>query len=78
MPFPTAWMDPEIIILSEVKVRQISYYFTYMWYLIKMIQKLICKTETNSQILKSKLGLPKGKPKGWGRQMGLTYIYCCI
>ena len=31
MPFAATWMDLEIIILSEVKVRQIPYDITYMW-----------------------------------------------
>ena len=38
MTFATTWMDLEIIILSEVKERQISYEITTMWNLIKMIQ----------------------------------------
>ena len=37
MPFAATWMDPEIVILIEVKQRQISYniYNTYMWNLKK-------------------------------------------
>ena len=31
MPFATAWMDLEIIILSEVRETQISYDITFMW-----------------------------------------------
>ena len=31
MPFAAIWMDLEIIILSEVNQRQISYDITYMW-----------------------------------------------
>ena len=38
MPFAVMWMDLEIIILSEVRQRQISYDITYMWNLKKMIQ----------------------------------------
>ena len=38
MPFAARWMDLEMIILSEVSQRQISYDITYMWNLIKMIQ----------------------------------------
>ena len=37
MPFATTWMDLEIIILSEVRQRQISHDITYMWNQ-KMIQ----------------------------------------
>ena len=31
MPFATAWIDLEIIILSEVSQRQISYDIAYMY-----------------------------------------------
>ena len=30
MPFAATWMDPEIIILSDLSQRQILYYLTYM------------------------------------------------
>ena len=35
MPFAATWMDLEIIILSEVRERQISYDIAYMWNLKK-------------------------------------------
>ena len=35
MPFVATWMDLEIIILSEVSQRQISYDIAYMWNLKK-------------------------------------------
>ena len=58
-PFAATSMDLEIIILSEVRQRQI-YDTISMWNLIKMIQKkLIYKTD--SKILKPNLWLPKGK-----------------
>ena len=44
------------------KERQISYDSTYMWNLIKMIQKNLF----TKQILKSNLWLPKGKGGGEG------------
>ena len=31
MPFAVTWMDLEILILSEVRQRQILYDITYMW-----------------------------------------------
>ena len=31
MPFVATWMDLEIIILSEIRQRQISYDVTHMW-----------------------------------------------
>ena len=39
MPLAATWMQLEIITLSEVSQRQKSYEITYMWTLIKMIQK---------------------------------------
>ena len=38
MPCATKWMDLNIIILNEVRERQISYDITYMWNLKKMKQ----------------------------------------
>ena len=35
MPFAATWMDLEIVILSEVSQRQISYGIAYMWNLKK-------------------------------------------
>ena len=57
MPFVVTGMDLEIIILSEISQRQISYDITYMWNLNK--------TETDPHTQKANLCLPKGK--GWRR-----------
>ena len=43
MPFAATWTKLEIIILSEV--RQMSYDITYVWNLIKMIQKNLFKKQ---------------------------------
>ena len=59
MPFAATWMYLEIIILSALRERQISYHITYMWNLKNDTDELIYKTETNSQTRKTKL--PKGK-----------------
>ena len=42
-------MDLEIIMLSEVSQRQISYDITYMWNLKCDTNEFIYKTETDSQ-----------------------------
>ena len=53
-----------------------------MWNLIfkNDTNELIYKTETDSQILKTNLWLPKGKRGGEGeiRSLGLTYTYYYI
>ena len=49
MPFAATYMDLEIIILSEVSQRQISYGITYMWNLKYDADELIYKTKTDSQ-----------------------------
>ena len=46
--------------------RQISYDITYVWNLIKMVQKNLFIKQTNSLILKSNLRLPKGNFSGEG------------
>ena len=63
MPFAATWMDLESIILSEVSQTEKDKYhdITYMWNLKYDINKLIYKTEIDSQTEKTNLWLPKGK-----------------
>ena len=50
MPFAATWMDIEIVILSEVREREISYDNPYMRNLKRNdTNELIYKTETDSQ-----------------------------
>ena len=49
MLFAATWMDVEIIVLSEVRQRQISHDITYMWNLKNSTNEFIYKTETDSQ-----------------------------
>ena len=49
MPFAVTWMDIEIIILSEVRKRQIPYNTSYMWNLKYDTNEHIYETETDSQ-----------------------------
>ena len=71
MPFAATWMDLEMIILSEVSQREKDKYCMLsliMWNLILKndTNELIYKTETDLQILKTNLWLPKGKHGGEG------------
>ena len=47
MPFAATWMDPEMIILSEVSQRQISYDITSKWNLEYDTNELMYETETD-------------------------------
>ena len=65
MPFAATWMDLEMIILSKVRQRQMSY-ITYMWNLKQHdTNELIYKTETDPQTWKINLRFPT-KIVGWG------------
>ena len=69
MPFAATWMDLEIIILSEIsQTEKDKYMIAHIWNLILKndTNEFIYKTETDLQILKSTLWLPKGK-HGAGR-----------
>ena len=64
MPFAATWMDPEIIILSEVgseRERQIPYDTMYMWNLKYDTNEPIYETEADSQTQRTDLWLPRGK-----------------
>ena len=60
MAFASAWKDLEIITLSEVRERQISYDITSQWSLKNYTNELIYKTETDSQTKKTNM-VTKGK-----------------
>ena len=59
LPFAATQTDLEIIRPSEVSQRKKLYNITYMWNLKNNTNDLICKTETDSQTLKTNLRLPK-------------------
>ena len=69
MPFTATWMNLETIILSEVsqrKTNMIRYHSCGIQFCKNDINELTYKTETDSQISKTNLWLPKGK-RGRGR-----------
>ena len=65
MPFAARRMYLEIIILSEISQRQMSYEITNMWNLIKNdTWELVHKTENRLKDFKTKLMITKGKTLG--------------
>ena len=65
MPFAATWMDLKIIVLSKVsQTKTNSQDIAYMQNLKNDAIELVYKTETDSQIQKTNLWLPKGKG-GW-------------
>ena len=78
MPFAATWMDLAIIILSEVSQTEKDKH-----HVISLIcgifkndtNELICRTETDLQILKTNLWLPKGTGFGEGGTEGLGLAY---
>ena len=69
MPFTATWMDLEIIMLSEVNQGEKDKYhdITCMCTLKYDANELVCKTETDSQTLKTNVWLLKEKG-GWRRR----------
>ena len=67
MPSAATWMDLEIVILSEVSQteRQIPYDITYMWNLKYDTNKVLYKTETDSDIENRLVGRRGGGGMEW-------------
>ena len=66
MLFASTWIELEIIILSEVKDK----YITYMWSLIKMIRMNLFAKQKQTHISITNLWLPKVK-HGWEDKPGV-------
>ena len=67
MPFVATWRDLKIIILSKVtQTDKSKYHMISLIHGIYKIDKLVHKTETDSQILKTNLWLLEGKCKREG------------
>ena len=64
MPFAVTWMDLEITIVSEVSQTNIITASLYMWNLKYETNELLDKTESDSQVQRTDLRLPKGKEGG--------------
>ena len=67
MAFTTTLMQIETIILSEVRKRKTNtiYNIIYMWDLLYGTNEPIHKTETDSQIQRTDLWLPRGNRREW-------------
>ena len=76
MPCATKWMDLNIIILNEVRERQISYDITYMWNLKKMIQMNLLTKQKQTDRHRNKIcGYQRGKVGAYVRSLGLTVTH---
>ena len=63
MPFVATWMELEMIILSDINQKQISYDITYMESK-KMIQMSLFMKQKETQTLKTDFGYQRGKVMG--------------
>ena len=61
MPFAATWMDQEIIILSEISQRKISYDIAYLWNLKQMIQMNYIQNRNRPIDIENKLMVTKQK-----------------
>ena len=68
MPLAATWLDLEMIILSEIRQTEkdddIGWYHLYVESKKPNTHKLIYKTETDPQTLKTNWWLPRGKVRG--------------
>ena len=68
MPFAETWMDPEIVIPSEVSQKRKTNNIVYMWNLEKMIQINLFRKQTQSHMQRTNLVTKGGDGVGmnWG------------
>ena len=77
MPFTATWMDLEIIIVSEVRERQVSYDITYME--SKLYKWTYLKNKNRIIDIENKHGYHSGDERGRKiRSLGLTYTHYYI
>ena len=64
MPFAATWMDLDIMILSEVRERQISYDIAYTWNLRKRHKWIYFQNRKRLTDTENKLMVTKGEGGG--------------
>ena len=72
MPFAVTWMDPEIIILREVRKRQMLYDITYTWTLKYATNEPIKETKTDSPMNRCVGAKGWRVGEGWIGSLGLA------
>ena len=70
MPFAATWMHLEIVTLSEVSHRQVSYAIAYMWNLKKMVQMNLFTNRNRVRYRKQTHGYQGGKRAGGRDKLG--------
>ena len=70
-PFAATWMVLEIITLTAVNQRQVSYDATCGWNPQNDMSELIYRAETDPQTEKTNLWLTKGKEEGRRDKLGV-------
>lgn len=64
MLFAAPWLDLEILILNEVRKRQIPYDMTYMWNLNKWYKQTYLQNRNRLTDVENKLRVTKGERVG--------------
>ena len=80
MPFAATWIDLEIILSEVSQPMKDRHMISLLCGILKKGYKLICRTETDSQTLKTNLWLPKGTGDGGGMNwgLGLAFAHCSL
>ena len=81
MPFAVTWMDPEIIVLSEIRQRKTNIIWCHLYSESKIWHKWAYSQNRNRlRDTENKLMVTKGGRWGEGqtRSLGLADTNCCI
>ena len=72
------WMDPEIVILSQVRERQISYDTAYMWNLKKGYKWTYLQNRNRVTDVENTLTVIRGFGGVWTGRLKYTHCVCVL